>query len=395
MRALCWTSGGELAVRQVPDPELRNDQDMIVRVRRSATCGDDLSLLAGRAPGLSPGDVLGHEFLGDVLEVGPAVRRHRVGDRVVVCASVACGACWYCRRGLPGCCDNGSTEPAAGEAEWGHPVAGCFGQPRAAGGFAGSHAEYVRVPYADVGAFTVPESVGDDRALFASDAAPAGWMGADLGAVRPGDVVAVWGAGAVGQLTARAAGLLGADRVVVVDRHPGRLLMARQHTGAETLDLRHTDVLAELRELSGGRGPDVCVEAVGGAAEEPRSLADRFTGRRRAPEALREAVHACRKGGTVFVLNGGARVVDAFPTGAVVHKGLTVRGARQHGRRYVPMLLDRMARDELRTEHLATHHFPLERAAQGYALFRDHPDDCLRAVFTPHESPSIDVRPGE
>ncbi|MDG4796335.1 alcohol dehydrogenase catalytic domain-containing protein [Micromonospora sp. WMMD1082] len=384
MRALCWTSGGDLSVRQVPDPELRNDHDVIVRVRRSATCGADLPLLAGQAPGLAAGDVLGHEFLGDVVETGAAVRRHRVGDRVVVCASVACGACWYCRQGLPSCCDNGSTEPAVSEAEWGHPVAGGFGQPRAAGGFAGSHAEYVRVPYADVGAFTVPEAVGDDRALFASDAAPAGWLGAEGGQVRPGDVVAVWGAGAVGQLAARAAWLLGAGRVVVVDRHPTRLLMARQHTSAETLDLRHTDVAAELRELSGGRGPDVCVEAVGGPAGEHRSLADRFAGRARAPEAVREAVYACRKGGSVFVLNGGARLVDAFPVGAAVQKGLTVRGGRQQGQRHIPMLLDRMARDELRTEHLATHHFPLERAVEGYALFRDRPEECLRAVFTPH-----------
>ncbi|MCZ7418349.1 alcohol dehydrogenase catalytic domain-containing protein [Verrucosispora sp. WMMA2121] len=384
MRALCWTADGGLAVGQVPDPELRNDHDVIVRVRRSATCGADLPLLTGQAPGLAAGDVLGHEFLGDVVEVGAAVRRHRIGDRVVVCASVACGACWYCRQGLPSCCDNGSTDPSTSEAEWGHPVAGCFGQPRAAGGFAGGHAEYVRVPYADVGAFPVPESVGDDRALFASDAAPAGWLGAEAGEVRPGDVVAVWGAGAVGQLAARAAWLLGAERVVVVDRHPARLLMARQHVGAETIDRRNADVAAQLRDLSGGRGPDVCVEAVGGPAGEHRSLADRFTGRARLPEAVREAVYACRKGGRVFVLNGGVRHVDAFPAGAVVHKGLAVRGGRQHGQRHIPMLLDRMARDELRTEYLATHHFPLDRAAEGYALFRDRPQECVRAVFTPH-----------
>ncbi|MFV2101304.1 alcohol dehydrogenase catalytic domain-containing protein [Micromonospora sp. LOL_024] len=385
MRALCWAPGGELSVRQVPDPELRNDQDMIVQVRLSATCGADLPLLAGGVTGLAAGDVLGREFVGDVVEVGPAVRRHRAGDRVVVCASVACGACWYCRHGLPSCCDNGNTDPAEAEAEWGHPVAGGFGQPRAAGGFAGSHAEYVRVPYADFGAFTVPEAIGDDRAVFASEAAPAGWMGAEGGEVRPGDVVAVWGAGAVGQLAARAAWLLGADRVVVVDRHPARLLMARQHSGAETIDLRHTDVAAELRELSGGRGPDVCVEAAGGLATEHRSLAGRFAGRTRMPEAIREAVYACRKGGNVVVLNSGARFVDAFPVGAAVHKGITVRGARPHGQRHIPMLLDRMARGELRTEHLATHHFPLERAVEGYALFRDRPEECLRAVFTPQE----------
>ncbi|GHJ06350.1 glutathione-dependent formaldehyde dehydrogenase [Micromonospora humidisoli] len=389
MRALCWEGVDRLAVRQVPDPELRNAHDMIVRVRRSATCGTDLPLLAGRVPGLAAGDVLGHEFLGEVAEVGPAVRRHRVGDRVVVCAAVACGNCWYCRQGLYSCCDNGAPATAVTEAAWGQPTGGCYGHPRTAGGFAGSHAEYVRVPYADVGAFTVPDPVSDDRAVFASDAAPAGWMGAELGAVRPGDVVAVWGAGAVGQLTAQAATVLGADRVIVIDRYPERLRMAERHTGAETLHYEHTDVPAELRERSGGRGPDVCVEAVGVAdgGGRPLSLADRFTGRSgpvEDPLAVREAVHACRKGGTVFVSGTFTGFVDAFPLGAVMHKGLTVRSARQHGQRWIPMLLDRMARDELRTEHLATHRFDLDEGPAGYALFRDRADGCVRAVFTPH-----------
>ncbi|SCG39514.1 zinc-dependent alcohol dehydrogenase [Micromonospora halophytica] len=389
MRALCWEGANSLAVRQVPDPELRNAHDMIVRVRRSATCGADLPLLAGRSPFLAAGDVLGHEFLGEVTEVGPQVRRHRVGDRVVVCAAVACGSCWYCRQGLYSCCDNGGASTAAAEAAWGQPTGGCYGHPRATGGFAGSHAEYVRVPYADVGAFTVPETVSDDRAVFASDAAPAGWMGAELGEVGPGDVVAVWGAGAVGQLTAQAATLLGADRVIVIDRHPDRLRMAEAHTGAETLNFELTDVPAELRERSGGRGPDVCVEAVGAAdgGGRPASLAERFTGRRDGPVedplAVREAVHACRKGGTVFVSGTFTGFVDTFPLGAVMNKGLTLRSARQHGQRWIPMLLDRMARDELRTEHLATHRLPLDQGPAGYALFRDRADGCVRAVFTP------------
>ncbi|MEU1887028.1 alcohol dehydrogenase catalytic domain-containing protein [Micromonospora sp. WMMD987] len=389
MRALCWEGADRLAVREVPDPELRNAHDMIVRVRRSATCGADLSLLAGRVPGLAAGDVLGHEFLGEVAEIGPAVRRHRVGDRVVVCAAVACGNCWYCRQRLYSCCDNGSTAATATEAAWGQPTGGCYGHPRAAGGFAGSHAEYVRVPYADVGAFAVPDPISDDRAVFASDAAPAGWMGAELGAVRPGDVVAVWGAGAVGQLTAQAATALGADRVIVIDRYPDRLRMAERHAGAETLHYEQTDVPAELRERSGGRGPDVCVEAAGVAdgGGRPASLADRFTGRGGPvddPLAVREAVHACRKGGTVFVSGSFTGFVDSFPLGAVMHKGLTLRSARQHGQRWIPMLLERMARDELRTEHLATHRFGLDQGPAGYALFRDRADGCVRTVFTPH-----------
>ncbi|SBT45588.1 alcohol dehydrogenase catalytic domain-containing protein [Micromonospora auratinigra] len=381
MRALCWTGPDELAVREVPDPELRNARDVIVRVRRSVTCGADLPLLAGRTPRPATGDVLGHEFLGEVVEVGAEVRRHRVADRVVVCAAVACGACWFCRQGLYACCDNGTTGPAADSA-WGQPTAGCYGHPALTGGFAGSHAEYVRVPYADVGAFTVPDAVSDDRAVFASDAAPTGWLGAELGEVAPGDVVAVWGAGAVGQLTAGAALAHGAARVVVVDDRDDRLRMVERHVGAEPLNYRYVDVLAELRERSGGRGPDVCVEAVGMAAEPP-GLLGRLGGGAERPLALREAVHACRKGGTVVALGTWTGSVDAFPLGAVMNKSLTVRSARQHGQRWVPTLLDRMARDELRTEYLATHRLPLERGADGYALFRDRADGCIRAVFSP------------
>ncbi|WP_229402536.1 alcohol dehydrogenase catalytic domain-containing protein [Micromonospora okii] len=389
MRALCWLGEDGLAVRRVPDPELRNSTDAIVRVRRSSTCGEDLPLFAGRGPVLSVGDVLGHEFLGDVVEVGPGVRRHRVGDRVVVCASVACGNCWYCRQGHYASCDNGSAGPAV--ARWGQPTAGRFGHPPAAGGFAGSHAEYVRVPYADVGAFAVPEPVDDDRAVFASDAVPTGWLAAELGEVGPGDVVAVWGAGAVGQMAARAALLRGADRVVVIDRYPERLRSAERHVGAETLDHRAVDVPAELWELTGGRGPDVCVEAAGptGDDAEPPSLAERFAAATRpgtAPErpiAVREAVHACRKSGRVVVLGTFTGFVDAFPLGAVVDKGLTLRAGRQHGQRWIPMLLERMARGEIPTGHLATHRLPLDQGAHGYDLFRDRADGCLRAVFTP------------
>ncbi|MET8525667.1 alcohol dehydrogenase catalytic domain-containing protein [Micromonospora sp. NPDC005172] len=380
MRALCWVAADELAVREVPDPELRNERDVIVRVRRSATCGGDLPLLAGRDPLLSAGDVLGAEFVGEVVEVGPAIRGHRVGDRVVVGASVACGGCWQCRRGRHSCCDNAGVDVASVDPGWGRSDAGCFGRPRAAGGFAGGHAEYVRVPYADVGAFRVPDAVDDDRALFAADAAPTGWLAAELGEVRPGDVVAVWGAGAVGQLTARAAVLRGAARVLVVDRHEERLRMAERHAGAEPLDYRRTDVAAELCERSGGRGPDVCVVAVG--PPRPRSVADRFTGADR-PDAVREAVHACRKDGVVVVLGGTGGFVDAFDLGAVTDRRLTVRGARRPDLRDVPMLLHRMARDELRTEHLATHRLPLADGPRGYALFADRADGCVRAVFTP------------
>jgi threonine dehydrogenase-like Zn-dependent dehydrogenase len=387
--ALCWVGVDEVAVEQVPDPGIRNAQDAIVKVRQSVTCGSDLHLLGGHVPFMQAGDVLGHEFLGEVVEVGRDVRKHSAGDRVVVCSFIACGRCWYCQHGLFSCCDNGNTSPGITELAWGYAPGGCFGYSHALGGFAGSHAEYIRVPYADQGAFRVPDGVSDDRALFASDAAPTGWMGADLGGVRPGDVVAVWGAGAVGQLAARAATLLGAERVIVIDRYGYRLEMAERHVGVETIDYRSTDVGAELRERSGGRGPDVCIEAVGLEAEDTgaRFLYDQVRQQLRIeadrPVAVREAIHACRKGGNVFVLGMFTGFVDKFPLGAVINKGLTIRGAQQHGQRYIPMLLERMERGELKTEHLATHRLPLDRAPEGYAMFQKKEDGCVRAVFEP------------
>jgi threonine dehydrogenase-like Zn-dependent dehydrogenase len=389
VKALCWDGVNKVAPQQVPDPQIRNGGDVIVRVRRTVTCGSDLHLLGGYIPFMRRGDVLGHEFLGEVVEVGPRVRRHAVGDRVVVSSFVSCGTCWYCEQELYSLCDNGNTNPAITEELWGFAPGGCYGYSHAMGGFAGSHAEYIRVPFADVGAFTVPDGVSDERALFASDSAATGWMGADLGGVRPGDVVAVWGAGAVGQMAARAAVLLGAERVISIDRYDNRLEMAATYAGAETINYEQTDVNGELLERSGGRGPDVCIEAVGMEAHSPgpqyaydqvkqqlRLQTDR-------PTAVREAIYNCRKGGSVFVLGVFAGMVDKFPLGAMMNKGLTVRGAQMHGQRYIPMLLERMERGELVTEHLATHVLPLDEGARGYRMFKEKQDGCVRAVFIP------------
>jgi threonine dehydrogenase-like Zn-dependent dehydrogenase len=379
----------KLSVEQVPDPELINEQDVIVKVTRTVTCGSDLHLIGGYVPFMRAGDVLGHEFLGEVVEVGSEVRKHSVGDRVVVCSFISCGRCWFCEQGLYSCCDNGNTNPAITETMWGQAPGGVFGYSHAMGGFAGSHAEYIRVPYADVGAFKVPDGVSDERALFASDSAPTGWMGADLGNVQPGDVVAVWGAGAVGQMAARAAILMGAERVISIDRFSNRLAMAERYVGAETLNYEQTDVEAELREMTGGRGPDVCIEAVGMEAHSagPQFLYDQVKQQLRLqtdrPTAVRQAIHACRKGGTVSVLGVFSAAVDKFPLGALMNKGLTLRAAQQHGQRYIPMLLERMERDELVTEHLATHVMPLDEGPKGYQIFKDKVDDCVRSVFIP------------
>jgi len=389
VKALTWEGVNELAVTQVPDPQILNRQDAILKVNLSSVCGSDLHQLSGYIPFMRAGDVIGHEFMGEIVEVGPDVRRRRVGERVVVCSVIACGRCWFCEQGLFSCCDNGNTNPAITETMWGYHPAGIFGYSHAMGGFKGSHAEYIRLPYADHIAFPVPDGVDDMSALFASDSAPTGWMGADLGGVRPGDVVAVWGCGAVGQMAARAAMLLGAERVIAIDRFDYRLEMAERELGVEVVNYERTDVDAELRERTGGRGPDVCIEAVGLEAHTPvpstassrpssscgwRPTAPTPSARPSCP-AARAA--ACSSWGSFSGL------VDKFPMGALMNKGLTLRAAQQHGERYIPMLLDRIARGELPTAHLATHPMPLDDGPRGYDLFKHKQDGCVRAVFQP------------
>ena len=389
MRALCWTGVNQTAVETVDDPTILNDRDIILKVLLSTTCGSDLHLLGGYIPAMRAGDVLGHEFIGEVVEVGSAVRKHHVGDRVVVCSFIACGQCWYCRHELWSLCDNGNPHPALTETLWGSSVGGCFAYSQALGGFAGSHAEYIRVPYGDVGAFPVPDGVSDLAALFASDAAPTAWTGADLAGITPGDTVAVWGAGGVGQMAARAAMLLGAEQVVVIDRYAERLHQTREHIGAETLDYSSDNVVLELKERTGGRGPDVCIEAVGMEAHStgPAYLYDQLKQQLRLqqdrPTALREAIYTCRKGGSVFALGVFAGLADKFPLGAVMNKGLTLRGAQQHGHRYIPMILDRIAAGEIKTEHLGTHIMSLEEGPRAYQMFKTKEDGCVRAVLKP------------
>ncbi|WP_347058181.1 zinc-dependent alcohol dehydrogenase [Blastococcus sp. HT6-30] len=389
MKAATWTGVNEVSVEDVPEPQLLNDRDVILRISQSVTCGSDLHLIGGYIPFMRAGDVMGHEFIGEVVEVGKEVRDRKVGDRVVVAPFAACGSCWYCRQELYSLCDNGNPNPGITEGLWGQSPGGCFGYSHAMGGYAGSHAEFMRVPYADVGTFLVPDGVSDTRALFASDAASTGWMGADLAGAGPGDVVAVWGAGGVGQMAARAAMLLGAEQVVVIDRVPERLEQVRTHVGAEAVDYTATDVVAELRERTGGRGPDVCIEAVGMEAHAPGApgIYDRVKQQLRLqtdrPTAVREAIMACRKGGTVFTLGVFAAMVDKFPLGAAMNKGLTIRGAQVHAQRYIPELLRRMEAGELVTEHLATHVMPLTEAPEGYRLFKEKEDGCVRAVFQP------------
>jgi threonine dehydrogenase-like Zn-dependent dehydrogenase len=389
VKAVVWQGVNRLGVEDVDEPRLLNDQDAILRVRATATCGSDLHLIDGYIPAMREGDILGHEFLGEVVETGPGVERLSVGDRVVVCSVIACGRCWFCREGLFSLCDNTNPNPAITEAVWGYAAAGIFGYSHMTGGFAGSHAELIRVPFADHGCFPVPDGLDDDTAVYASDAVPTGWMGADNADVRPGDVVAVWGAGGVGQMAARAAMLMGAERVVVIDRFPERLRMVEDVVGAETLDYTGVDVHEALVELTGGRGPDRCIEAVGMEAHETgiEYVYDRAKQALRLHSergvSLRQAIRSCRKGGTVSVLGVFGGFLDKFPLGAAMNKGLTIRLGQQHGHRYIPMLLERMANGDIRTDHLTTHPLPLRDAVTGYELFKHKTDGCVRAVFHP------------
>lgn len=389
MRALVWNGPNNLAVETVDDPRLINPHDAIVRVTATVSCGSDLHLVGGYIPTMRSGDILGHEFLGEIVEVGSAVTQRKVGDRVVVNSFIACGQCWYCQQGKTSLCDNTNTTPGLNDALFGATLGGCFGFGYTTGGYAGSHAEYVRVPFVDVGSFVVPEGVSDEAAVFASDAVPTGWMGAAESGVGPGDVVAVWGAGGVGQMAARSAMLLGASRVVVIDRVPERLAQVRDVIGAETLNYEEVDLQPELRELSGGRGVDVAIEAVGMEAHSPGidGVYDKLKTNLRLqtdrPTAVRQALYGVRKGGSVFVLGVYGGFVDKFPLGALMNKGLTVRGSQQNGHQYIPMLLERIARGEIRTDHLATHTMALDDAPRGYELFKNKDDGCVRALFRP------------
>ncbi|EEP71230.1 glutathione-dependent formaldehyde zinc-binding dehydrogenase [Micromonospora sp. ATCC 39149] len=389
MRALCWEGVGKLAVRDVPEPTIRAERDIIVKVRASSVCGSDLHLINGYLPAMREGDILGHEFMGEVVETGPGVRRLRVGDRVVVASVVACGGCWYCRTEQFSLCDNSNPQPVFTEKLWGHSSAGILGYSHAAGGYSGSHAEYVRVPFGDVGAFTVPAQVPDDSAVFASDAMPTGWMAADFCALKGGEVVAVWGAGGVGQMAARSAQILGAERVIVIDRLPERLATAAGRLGVETINYAETDVLEALREMTAGRGPDACIEAVGMESHDvgPAYAYDRAKQSVRLttdrPTSVRQAIMACRKGGTVSIVGVYAGLVDKFPLGAAMNKALVLRMGQMHAQRYIPMLLDRIATGEIDPGYLATHPMTLEQGARGYEIFEKKEEGCLRTVLHP------------
>jgi threonine dehydrogenase-like Zn-dependent dehydrogenase len=388
MRALCWNGINELSVETVDDPMLLNPHDVIVKVRLTTTCGSDLHFIDGYLPGMRAGDVFGHEFMGDVVEVGREVTDTRIGDRVVVPSFIACNRCWYCQHDLTSLCETTNPNAELQQPILGFPTGGIYGYTHPFGGYQGSHAEYIRVPFGDANCFAIPDGVTDEQALFMSDAVPTGYMGADFCQIDSGDTVAVWGAGGVGLMAARSALLSGAERVIVIDRIPERLSLA-QKLGAETIDYTAVGSVQEtLREATGGRGPDACIEAVGmeGHGSGLQQLYDRTKQLLRLQTdratALRQAILACRKGGIVAVL-GVYGLTDKFPMGVVTNKGLTVKTAQQHGHRYIRQFFDYVRQGDLDPSVLITHDLPLEDGVRAYDMFKNKEDGCIRVVLRP------------
>jgi threonine dehydrogenase-like Zn-dependent dehydrogenase len=389
VRALCWMGVNDLQVNNVPDPRIVQPHDAIVKVRLTTTCGSDLHLIDGYIPTMREGDVIGHEYMGEVVEVGPETTKVKVGDRVVVPSFLGCGSCWFCEHDLWSLCDNTHPKPELAEPLLGYPPAAIPGYSHAFSGLAGSHADFIRVPHADVNCFAVPEGVTDEQALFLSDSVPTGWTGADFCDIREGDTIAVWGCGAVGLMAQRSALLMGAGRVIAIDRLPERLALARDKVGAETIDYSESDsVLEELRELTNGRGPDACIEAVGMEAHGtgPQYAYDRVKQALHLQSdrgsALREAMMAVRKGGVLSVV-GIYGLIDKFPFGVLTNKGITLRTMQQPGQRYMGDMIRHVQAGELDPSFLLTHRMPLEESPRGYEMFKKKQDRCLRAAFTP------------
>jgi threonine dehydrogenase-like Zn-dependent dehydrogenase len=389
MKAVCWYGVEDVRVENVPDPILLNPRDAIVRVTATAICGSDLHLYDGFIPTMMPGDILGHEFMGEVVEVGAEVKKLQVGDRVVVPFPISCGSCYFCQKGLWSLCDNSNPNAPMAEKMWGYSPAGIYGYSHLVGGYAGGQAEYVRVPFADVGPIKVPEGLSDEQVLFLSDIFPTGYMAAENADIHPGDVVAVWGAGPVGQFTAKSAMMLGAERVIVIDRLPERLELAQRFSGAEVIDFDQDDPIDTLKDMTAGRGPDACIEAVGMEAhiDGMVSMIDRVkqqlkieTGR---PNALRGAILACRKGGTVSVAGVFGGFLDSIPFGAAMNKGLTFKMGQTHVHRYLEPLLGRIQGGEIDPTMVITHRMNLEEAPHAYKMFRDKEDHCIKVVMTP------------
>jgi len=389
MKAICWFGKQDMRLREVPEPKILNPRDAIIRVTSTAICGSDLHLYNGFIPSLEKGDILGHEFMGEVVEIGRGVKNLAVGDRVVVPFPIACGNCLLCKEGLYSLCENSNPNAWMAEKMWGHSIAGVFGYSHMLGGYAGGQAEYVRVPYADVGPFKVPAELSDEQVLFLSDILPTGYMAAENCNIRPGDTVAVWGCGPVGLFAIKSAFVLGAERVIAIDRFPERLRKAGDQAGAETLDYSQVDVLDALADMTGGRGPDSCIDAVGleghchgviGAYDRVKQAMMMETDR---PYSLREAILACRNGGTVSIPGVYGGFLDKIPFGSIMNRSLTIKTGQTHVHRYMQPLLEHIRKGEIDPTFVVTHRLRLDEAVEGYKTFCDKQDDCIKIVLKP------------
>ncbi|MFB2917379.1 MULTISPECIES: zinc-dependent alcohol dehydrogenase [Aerosakkonema] len=388
MKAVCWQGNNKVGVETVPDPKIINPRDAIVKITTTAICGSDLHLYDGYIPTMEQGDILGHEFMGEVVELGSEVKNIKIGDRVVVPFPIACGGCFFCQRQLTSLCDNTNPNAWIAEKIMGYSPSGIFGYSHMLGGYAGGQAEYARVPFADVGLFKIPDGLTDEQVVFLTDIFPTGYMAAENCNIQPGDTVAIWGCGPVGQFAIRSAYVLGAERVIAIDRVPERLQMAKD-SGAEVLNFEEIDVGEALKEMTGGRGPDAVMDAVGmeahgmgleGLYDKAKQAVRLETDR---PHVLRQAIVACRKGGTVSIPGVYGGFIDKVPMGAAMNKGLTFKMGQTHVHRYLRPLLDLIQSGKIDPSFVITHRLPLDQAPHGYEIFKHKQDNCIKIVLKP------------
>lgn len=389
MRAVTWHGKYDVRVETVPDPILLNPRDAIIKITSTAICGSDLHLYDGVIPSMVPGDILGHEFMGEVIQTGAEVKNLRAGDRVVVPFCISCGGCYYCEKGEYSLCDNSNPNAWAAEALYGFTSAGFFGYSHLFGGYAGGQAEYVRVPFADVGPVKVPDGIEDEKVLFLSDIFPTGYQAAENGEIQPGDVVAVWGCGPVGQFVIQSAWLFGAERVIAIDHVPERLKMAHEAGNAEVLNFANLDVVEALKDMTGGRGPDVCIDAVGLEAEGHSldNLYDRVKLKLHLVtdlgHVLRQVIQACRKGGTISIPGVYGGFMDKVNIGAAFDKGLKFRMGQTHVQRYMQPLLQLILDGKVDPSFVITHELSLEDAPRGYHMFKEYENNTIKVVLKP------------
>ena len=389
MKALVYHGKSDIRCESVPDPRIEHPRDAVIKVTACAICGSDLHIFNGVIPQMERGDIIGHETMGEVVEVGSEVTNLRPGDRVVVPFTISCGDCFFCRRGWFSGCERTNPDREKAETLWGHSPAGLFGYSHLLGGYPGGQAEFLRVPHADVGPLKVPAHLTDEQVLFLSDIFPTGYMAAEFCDIQPGDTVAIWGCGPVGQMAIRSAFLLGAERVLAIDTIPERLAMA-QAAGATTLDHMKDDIYDRIQDLTSGRGADGCIDAVGtepdataswdSAIDRLKTAAYLATDR---PHVLRQAIHCCRNFGTVAVVGVYGGFVDKLPMGSAMNRGITLRMAQTPVQHYLPMLLDRIERGEIDPSFVITHRATLEEGPDLYTTFRDRKDGCIKVVLKP------------